>query len=75
MAANLQDVIARLEAEIASAKATGSRIGFFASLYRRLTLEIKLRIDPRVVRKPGGHGGFGRGLCHSIFRCAGRFSR
>ncbi len=27
MATNLQDVIARLEAEIASAKATGSRIG------------------------------------------------
>ena len=52
MATNLQDVIARLEAEIASAKATGSRIGFFASLYRRVTLEIKRRIEQGLFENP-----------------------
>ena len=52
MATNLQDVIARLEAEIASAKAAGSRIGFFASLYRRVTLEIKRRIEQGLFENP-----------------------
>jgi hypothetical protein len=45
MATSLQDIITRLEAEIAAAKATRSRVGFFASLYRRVTLEIKRRIE------------------------------
>jgi hypothetical protein len=74
MATNLQDVIARLEAEIASAKGTGSRIGFFASLYRLVTVEIKRRIEQGSFENSATMNGFRRGLRQSIFRCTGCFS-
>ena len=74
MATNLLDVIARLEAEIASAKATGSRIGFFASLYRRVTLEIKRRIEQGLFENPAAMLDLDVDFATRYFDATGRFS-
>lgn len=44
-ASNIQEVIDNLDAIIADAKASNSRFGFFAALYRQVTLEVQRGID------------------------------
>ena len=42
---NIEEVIQGLDTIIARAKETNSRIGFFAALYRQVTLKIEQRIS------------------------------
>ncbi|HEX7184050.1 MAG TPA: DUF5995 family protein [Thermoanaerobaculia bacterium] len=44
-AGNIQEVIQSLDAIIAEAKASNSRLGFFPALYRQVTLEVQRGID------------------------------
>lgn len=44
-ASDIQEVIQNLDAIIADAKASNSRLGFFAALYRQVTLEVQRGID------------------------------
>jgi len=52
MLTSLSELIARFDDEIASAKARGSRLGFFQALYRRVTIEVKRRIDANLFAHP-----------------------
>lgn len=44
-ASNIQEVIQNLDGIIADAKASNSRLGFFAALYRQVTLEVQRGIE------------------------------
>jgi hypothetical protein len=75
-AGNLDEVLARLASIVASARAGGSALGFFAAFHRQLTLRVRERIaagafadGPRVARLAtvfanrylAAHGAFGAG--------------
>lgn len=44
-ATDIDDVVAHLDAVIGDCRARGSRMGYFAALYRRVTVEVKGRMD------------------------------
>src|SRR5690606_4280561 len=51
-ATDIDDVVAHLDAVIGDCRARGCRMGYFAALYRRVTVEVKGRMDKGAFRDP-----------------------